>query len=321
MRYQRLSPVDRYQIEAGLESGLSLRAIAKKLGRSPSSISREISKCKGTYRAEEANRETLVRLGKRIKCSYKIKGSLKDYVCNHLAKDWSPEQVAGRIARHGLKHRVSHQTIYRFLEREKQLGSKLWKHLRILRKQRHDRKKASWKPEAERITGRTWIDARPSIVEERIRLGDFERDTLCGKINGSVLLTLVDRTSRLLKIVWVARKDSISIHDATLRALRNEFVCTITNDNGCEFARHENTAQSLNAKIYFSRSYRSWERGSNENANGLLRQYFPRRTDIGRPSADKLRAIESRINDRPKKCLGFQTPNEVHRKLRSKVLR
>lgn len=317
MSYHRITPADRYRIEAGLQSGFSIRAIAKKLKRSPSTISREVhaEASRGSYLAERANRGSTKRKQMR-KRKYKLKGWLKRSVVRKILADWSPEQISVWLDR-----RVSKQTIYRFIERERKLGNNLMKHLRILRKERHDRKRATWVPPSERLTRRTWIDKRPKIVEKRTRLGDFERDTVFGKLNGPLLLTLVDRTSRYAKLEWVEKKCSKLIHKATVRALRNEVVRTITNDNGTEFIKHEQTAAALNAKVYFSKSYRSWERGTNENFNGLLRQYFPRKRCIGKPSRSELKRIERLLNTRPKKVLGWKTPLQVHRHLRSKVLR
>ena len=320
MNYHRMTPADRYRIEGYLQSDLSIRAIARKLNRSPSSISREIKSFErnGRYRAEFAINKS-VKLRWKNKRRFKIHSRLKKLVTEKILIDWSPAQISAWLKTKDIA--LSKQTIYRFIEREKKTDNTLTKHLRILRKERQDRKKPAWKPPSERLTKRTWIDERPKIVNKRSRLGDFERDTVFGKINGPLLLTLVDRTSRYAKIEWVEKKCSILIHEATVRALKNEVLHTITNDNGTEFVKHEMTAEALKTKIYFSRAYRSWERGTNENFNGLLRQYFPRRKCIGRPTRRELDRIEKLINSRPKKVLGWKTPLEVHRLKRSQVLR
>ena len=313
MSYRRLTLKNRYQIEAYLSSGLSIRTISKKLGVCASSISRELKKTeKDNYLAESAQQITTQRNTRRFKKRYKIKGSLENYVRAKLLQDWSPEQIVGRLKLEDPTQRISHQSIYRFIAREKKIHGSLWKHLRILRKQRKDRTKVGWKPCPEPLKERQFIQDRPKIVETRQRLGDLERDSLLGKANGSLLLTIVDRKSRLLRLQWLPQKSSRLIHKATIQALKKTKTHTITNDNGTEFARHQQTAKELNISIYFSRAFRSWERGTNENLNGLIRQYFPRRKDIGRPSSKHLRSIETKINSRPRKCLGYKTPIEIH---------
>src|SRR6185436_4333123 len=310
-QYQRLTLGERYQIQVLLARGVSVRGIALQLQRNASTISREVKGSGVTYDADLKHREAnrLRRLSHpQLQV---IRGELEDYVRRKIRLDWSPEQIAGRLLREQDKKVVSYQTIYRYLERDKKKRGLLWCHLRILRKQRKDRKVPHWHPTNPHV-GRTMISERPRVVEKRDRLGDFERDTLLGTHNGSLLLTIVDRTSRLLKMQWLPDKSCDRIHQATVMLLNNETVHSLTNDNGMEFARFKKTAAALNTKVYFSRSYAAWERGSNENTNGLLRQYFPRKKDIGQPPADKITYIENLINNRPKKCLGYQTPLEVH---------
>lgn len=332
--YRRLTRDERYQIEALLKSGLGIRAIARQLKREPSSISREVKKLKlllvplsstsiecGSYSAGLAEEWTQ---GKRRQPRFndrKIQGQLEVAIREKLLLDWSPEQISGKFRISRSKRQVCFLTIYRYIERDKAEQGELWKHLRILRKNGKDRKIPSWRPYRVNICDRVKIKERPKIVEQRSRLGDFERDSVLGIFNGSILLTIVDRTSRLLKMAWLPEKNSQLVHRATVALLKTEIVNTITNDNGSEFARHKQTAQALDASIYFSRSYRAWERGTNENLNGLIRQYFPRKRDIGNPSPSELRRITHLINSRPRKCLGYKTPLEVHAELKAKVLR
>lgn len=319
-RFHRLTLGERYQIQALLDSGRSFRFIARQLGRSASTICREVGKPFRRYDALDAEEKTLCMRHRPHPDRHKIRGRLKSYIENRVRCDWSPEQIAGRLRRDLGRSVVSYQTIYRHIQRDQAGQGNLWRHLRILRRQRKDRKKPSWHPERH-LRARVMIDRRPKLVDQRSRLGDVERDTVFGKANGSMLLTIVDRRSRFLKLRWVAKKSSDLVHQATVEALKGEVVRTITNDNGTEFARHQETARALEAKVYFSKAYRSWERGTNENTNGLLRQYFPRKRDLGKPSKVKLQAIEDRINNRPKKCLGYQTPSEVHRALKRQALR
>ena len=321
MQYRRLTHEERYQLDVLLRSGLSTRAIARMMDRSPSTVSRELGRASNRrdYSPEKAQRAAKQRSLGRYDSRRKIQGEVERYVRTRIQLDWSPEQISGRMRRTGHLSWVSHQTIYRFLERNRQTQGELWKHLRILRRQRKDRKKPNWKPASRLYPQRTYLKDRPKIVEERTRLGDYERDSVLGKFNGPFLLTLVDRTSRRVKLAWIETKSASLIHKATVRKLRHEPLKTITNDNGTEFARHKQTAQALRIQIYFSHAYRSWERGTNENTNGLIRQYFPRRSAI--ENSNKIHKVEKMLNARPRKCLGFQTPDEVHEKLKSSVLR
>ena len=303
MGYRRLAPKDRYQLEAYLKSGRSVRSIAKDLNVSHSTILRELKKSVHGYCAEAAQAETKQRAKRRYQSRRKIKAKLSKKIETLLKEHWSPQQIAINLKC------VSHQTIYRFIKTQR---PELRKYLRILKKQRKDRSKKNWRRCPEPLGNRVFIDQRPKVVDRRERLGDFERDTVLGKVNSTRLLTIVDRKSRLVKLALIKTKSSELIHKETVRLLKNEKVHTITNDNSTEFARHEKTAHALKAKIYFSKAYRSWERGTNENTNGLIRQYFPRRCEIGNPTKAQLRKIERSLNTRPRKCLGWRTPLEVH---------
>jgi len=318
VQYRRLTLGECYQLEALLARKIGIREIARQLERSPSTISREIdrsTKDPCPYRAERSYQVRVQRKHQSKYCLQVIQGPLEHDVRSKIALDWSPEQIAGRLAMDRKCKVVSYQTIYRFIRRDKVRGGTLWKHLRIRRKtcsgmaNLHYRLKKLY-------PGRTMIDERPQEVEKRKRLGDYERDTVLGTHNGTLLLTIVDRTSRLLKLGWLPKKSSELTHALTVKLLQGEPVQTITNDNGSEFARYQQTARALETHVYFSRAYRSWERGTNENTNGLLRQYFPRKKDIGMPSPKKIKAVERLINERPRKCLGFQTPFEVHQRLK-----
>jgi IS30 family transposase len=315
MSYCRLTREERYQIEALLKSGIGIRQIARQLGRSASTVCREI-RVEGGYQADlrEKRAEALRRLPHPE--LRRVRGVVENYVQQKIFDDWSPEQIVGRLEMTH-KIRVSYQSVYRYLKKDRANKGKLWKHLRVLRKQRKD-KMPRVKPT--RLLDRTMIENRPKEVELRKRLGDYERDTVMGKRDGPMLLTAVDRTSRLLKLAIIEKKCSNLIHKATVQILRNEPLHTITNDNGTEFSRHKETAIALKAKIYFSNAFRSWERGTNENTNGLLRQYFPKKKPIARLKRSEILKIENKLNSRPRKCLGFKTPLEVHR-LKSLVLR
>lgn len=313
MVYRRLTSKDRCQIEALRRNGFGIRKIAKQLGCSPSTISREISCSSKNYSAENAARAAFGRLRSRKAGKFRVSGKLASVIRRKLLADWSPEQIVGFLRLSG-KLTVSFQTIYNYIERDKLKGGRLAAHLRILRKQRKDRKKPNWHPFSEGISNRKRITERPKIVERRIRLGDIERDTVFGSHNGPLLLTMVDRKSRYVRIAWIPKKCSELIHQATVSALKNKNIKTITNDNGTEFARHQKTSQELKVPIFFSRAYASWERGTNENTNGLIRQYFPRKKTIAYMTPGQVRALERKLNSRPRKCLGFRTPIEIDRR-------
>ena len=315
--YRRLTPRDRCKIEVLKKSGFSARKIARALNVSPSTVSRELLKTKGSYSADRATGASLIRSMSRYQTQSKIKGTLEALIREKLFLDWSPEQIAGWLKRETI-HTVSFKVIYKYVEQDKANGGTLTKHLRILRRQGKDRKQPKWRPFVEGVQGRTFLRERPKIVEKRTRLGDIERDTVFGKRNGVLLLTMVDRVSRYVYIACVPRKCSKLIHKATVRALKYEKIKTITNDNGTEFARHRETSRALNAPIYFSRAYASWERGTNENTNGLIRQYLPRKRDMGFLTSKSVRELARKLNTRPRKCLGYRTPEEVRRDLRLK---
>ncbi len=320
MEYRRLTREDRYQIEALLQRGLSLRSIARQLDRSPSTVSREIRRLKinrDTYRAEEAERKSQILRRQSHPELCRVDDEIKHYIQKKIRRSWSPRQVSIGIASE-LKRSLCHHTVYRWIDRDRNEGGDLWTRLRRIGKQTEKRKIYQC---PRRLEGRRMIDERPKVVDKRNRLGDYERDLILGKAGGTALLTIVDRATRLVKIGWISKICSNQVHRETLRLLKNEIVHTITNDNGTEFSRHATTAKSLKAKIYFSHPYRSWERGTNENTNGRLRQYFPRREDIGKPTRRTLRRIAEELNERPRQCLGFKTGLQVYKTLRSKVLR
>ena len=311
MSYRRLTLGDRYQIQAHLQSGLSCREIARNLGVNPSTITRETAKVAGKYCAVKAQ-EVAKNLGlKRRAGKFKITNELEFTVRAKLKLDWSPDQVCAHLKMENLQT-VSVQSIYRYVSRDKAARGELWKHLRILRKQGKDRKVPTWKPGWTNISRRTDIIERPSLVKQRSRLGDVERDLVLGKANGPALLTIVDRRSRLVRIVRVENKCAEEVHWATVEALQGQMIYTITNDNGSEFANHYFTAKELRCEVYFSRPYRAWERGTNENMNGLLRQYFPRKKPLNHVTLERIKEVEDLLNTRPRKCLGYKTPLEVH---------
>lgn len=311
MRYHRLTREERYQIASLKESGHGVRRIARVLGRDASTISRELrrnsydqTKYFGAHAQKKARRRS--RRGQESKL--KIKAELKAYIEEKLRLDWSPEQIAGRLMLER-KGQVSYSTIYRFIYRDAQSWGKLFKKLRSQRKKRKQRKSGRL---LTRKTEKTRINERPLIIEERGRLGDFERDTVRGKGHHPVLLTIVDRRSRRVKLGLLKRNSSMIAHKKTVSLLRRERVKSITNDNGKEFVDYFFTSQELRVPIFFCDPGKSSQRGTNENTNGLLRQYFPKKMDFSTIKEWRLREVASLLNNRPRKCLAYKTPNELH---------
>lgn len=309
--YQRLTPKHRYQIELLKGKGVKNADIARDLGVSRSTITRELKFCFRNYRADEAIKRARKNALRRSDANRKITGRVKEHVDFLVLNDWSPEQAENTIKKE-TKTFISLRTIYRYIERDKLEGGKLKSHLRILRKQRKDRKKPKYRSYQGLVRNREPIANRPEIVERRTRIGDYERDTVLGKRGGAALLTIVDRKTRYVHLAILPRNGAEFAHQATVRLLKKQKVETVTNDNGTEFAFHMRTAEELKAPIYFSRSYRAWERGTNENTNGLLRQYFPKQKAIPRLTESELLKIQNKLNRRPRKCLGFKTPYELY---------
>ena len=204
---------------------------------------------------------------------------------------------------------VCSTTIYRFIRRDKASGGTLYQHLRH---RKPYKRRAVGKDTRGQIIGRVSIDERPSIVEEKCRIGDWEADTVIGKNHKGVLVTLVDRASKKTLIAPVKRKRADVVRDAIIRLLSNQTVHTIMFDNGKEFAYHSEIKDALKTDTYFAHPYHSWERGLNENHNGLIRQYLPKEMSLDTVSNSKIIAIQNKLNNRPRKMLGYKTPNEVY---------
>lgn len=307
--YTQLTREQRYQIYALKKAGLSQAQIAVVLGFHKSTISRELRRNVGQrgYRPKQAQR--LAQQRAQAKHRHRIKPETWALVEDKLRLDWSPEQISGWLELTGHPV-VSHERIYQFVLADKKAGGCLYKHLRCqkLRKKRYGARERRGQ-----LPGRRGIETRPSIVEQRSRLGDWELDTIIGKGHKQALVSLTERKARFTLIAMVERKTAEQVSSEIIRLLQPHVqkVHTLTSDNGKEFARHEEMAQSLDADFYFARPYASWERGTNENMNGLIRQYFPKQCDFRAVTDDKIRQAMERLNNRPRKCLGYRTPNEV----------
>jgi len=236
-----------------------------------------------------------------------------------LRQDWSPEQISGVMRRRGLVP-VSPERIYQYVYADKRLGGTLHTHLRI---QKRRRKRRGVFNRRGQIKERVWISDRPEIVQARARIGDWEVDTIVGKQNDPALVTMTERRSRLCRIAKVPDRKAASAQKAisqTLSPLRDK-VHTLTYDNGPEFSHHQKVNRDLGAKSFFAHPYHSWERGSNENMNGLLRQYFPKGRSMRAISKTQIKLIAERLNNRPRKGLGYKTPNQVFKEKISDVAR
>lgn len=289
--------------------------IAKDIGKSKSTISRELRRNKGKcgYRHQQAQIKANQRHVDKPK-AIKLDEAMKQVITPLIEEKWSPEQISGRLKILN-QPTLSHETIYRFIKADKAGGGELYKHLRHQAKPY--RKRYGKTDYRGSIPSRVDIDERPAIVAEKTRLGDWEADTVIGKGHKGVLVTLTERVSKLNLAIPIIRKEAELTKEAIIEALKPfaAFVHTITFDNGREFCRHTDIAKALNCETYFAKPYHSWERGLNENHNGLLRQYFPKHEPLDHViPADTNKALAG-LNHRPRKNLNYKTPWEVFCKM------
>ena len=318
---KHLNQEQRYYISAYLQSGKAINEIAIILGVHRSTIWREIHRNKdqrnGVYKAELAQRKYRNRLQSRLH-HVKFTSDLKLQVDILIRRDYSPEQITGFMRSRGLET-ISHETIYQYIWEDKKRGDKqLYTHLR--RCGRRHKKRGSLTNGRGFIKNRVDIDERPKIVDEKIRFGDLEIDTIIGKNHKGALLTINDRVTGLVWIRLLNGKEAAPLTEATVNALKpfmNQ-IHTITADNGKEFSFHEEIAEKLNILVYFAKPYHSWERGANENTNGLIRQYFPKGTDFGAITHEQVMRVQNILNSRPRKRLGYLTPKEKYKLITNK---
>lgn len=307
--YKQLTREQRYQIYALMKVGLCQTEIAKVVGVHKSTISREMRRNRGRrgYRPKQAHLFAEIRRAKTAKS--RISPDTWTLVERLLRDDWSPEQVSGWLHSE-YRIMVSHESIYQFVLKDKLQGGDLYLHLRC-KKQR--RKRYGSTNSRGQLLNRVSIDQRPAIVEARSRIGDWELDTIIGKRHKQALVSLTERKSRLTLLAKVKRKSAELISRSVRRLLEPiaSKVFTLTSDNGKEFARHQEIATALRASFYFAHPYSSWERGLNENTNGLIRQYFPKKYDFTTIAEKDICMVMNKLNNRPRKCLGFKTPNQV----------
>jgi IS30 family transposase len=320
MSSKHLTLEQRYLIGAYKESKKQ-NEIARMIGVHPSTISRELKRGrgeisqKGYWPVASHQRAIQAQKEKSHKANLKLTEKTKTLIHRYLSIDYSPEQIAAMLH---IKHdiQISPVTLYAYIHQDKLDGGILYTHLRHQGKRRHKYRKAG----KNRIKGRISIDHRPPIVDQKSRVGDFEADTIIGKGRDGAIVTLVERHSMYTKISLPITKKATIVAQEMVRLLApfKRKVHTITTDNGLEFAQHQSVSRRLGCEYYFCHPYSSWQRGLNENINGLIRQYIPKGSSFAHLTHKEIQRIENRLNHRPRKSLGWRTPHEVfHEKLKA----
>lgn len=316
MKYQQITTGERYTLSALRKQGVPVAKIAEQLGRHRSTIYREIdrnlSPRKWCYRPLEA--DSMAR-GRRRRSRRNLHYTDEDFklVRKLLKKKWSPEQIVGHIRRFGLmKRRLSHETIYQYIWRNKAEGGELWTHLRQSLKQRRKRYKAY--DSRGRLANKRHISERPVTVETRKYKGHWEIDTVHGRGSSHCIVTLLERKTGYVMIGKLTDKSTASLNKKTISLIGRELLGfkTITSDNGTEFHQYQVIEERCGTKFYFANPYHSWERGSNENVNGLIRQYLPKIESMARLTQQQCNYIADKLNQRPRKRYNYKTPEEMY---------
>ena len=310
---------EREEISRGLVEGQSLRCIASQLGRAPSTISREVSRNGGydSYRATQADQAAWQRALRPKQCKLARHPELVDIVAKKLKRRWSPQQIAGWLKRHNSTEPekcVSHETIYRslYIQARGVLKKELLRYLRSKRVIRRSRHSTTKREGHGQINDAVKISERPASVKDRALPGHWEGD-LIGGSNSSYIATLVERHSRYVMLAKVKNRETATVINALIKQSRKipaELYQSLTWDRGNELADHQRFSLTTNIDVYFCDPYSPWQRGSNENTNRLLRQYFPKGTDMSVHSQSKLSAVARQLNERPRKTLNYETPAE-----------
>lgn len=311
--HKQLTQVDRVLLAQLLDLKLSRKEIARRLGFHRSTIYRELKRNSTSvgYQVEDAQQRAELR--RWVNRRRKLENTqTREYVCNRLKQQWSPDQIAGRSELdfpRDSRRRLSRQTIYSWIDREKSRGHLEWK--KCLRFGNPRRKRAD---KAHRLMGAVSIDGRPRVVDLRRRFGDWEGDTIVSRGRRGGVVTLVERKSGYTLLRRVDDLTAETVCDAMeckLAPLPSPLRRTATFDNGSEFADHQRLAAAVDMDMYFAKPYSAWQRGTNENTNGLIRQYWPKGTDLTANSHHAVATVEALLNDRPRKRLGYRTPREV----------
>jgi IS30 family transposase len=305
----------RCKLHALLGKGLSQAAIAAQIGTSQSAVSREVARNLTTdgYACQAAQAQADHRRASAAHRPRKMTAAVIALIETQLRREeWSPQQISDWLAQtHQIS--ISHERIYQHIWADKRAGGTLFRKLRRTGKSYN--KRANKLAGRGIIPGRIDIKQRPAIVEKRSRIGDWEADTIMGSGHSGAILSVVDRKSRYAILVKLHAATAELASRAIITSLRRHDapVHTITADNGKEFARHQIVAKALKAGFYFATPYHAWERGLNENTNGLVRQYFPKGTSFANVTQTAVRRVQNKLNSRPRKVLGYKTPNEVFR--------
>lgn len=307
INYRQLTQEQRYQIYALMKAGFNQTEIASEINVHKATVSREVRRGRGGrgYRPQQAHELAVAR--RRLRVALRIESQTWQQVESLLRQEWSPAQISGRLQ---LEHQpaVSHERIYQHIYADKRAGGTLHLHLRC---QKARRKRYGRYDRRAQLQGRRSIETRPKIVEAKRRRGDWEADTIIGRGHQQAIVSLVERKSKLTRLEKVTRNTAELVGQAIREQLQPLVVKTITSDNGREFAQHQRIARHLKADFYFAHPYASWERGLNENTNGLVRQYFPKKSDFSKITDRQIKKVVERLNNRPRKTLGYKTPNEV----------
>ncbi len=311
MKYHRLTQEQRYQIYALHKEKHTLATIALNIGKDKSTISRELRRNKGVkgYRPKQAHNKAQERESQKPR--YRRLGTRQiAYIKEKIVLYWSPEQISGRMALEGIET-VSPETIYCYLLQDKVRGGELYKFLR--HKHKRYKKRYGSNDRRGQIINKISIEDRPAVVDEKSRIGDFEIDLIIGKNHKQALVTVVDIHSKFTIIKKVSHKKASLVKDALIEMILplKSWLHTITSDNGKEFSKHEEIASALDTDFFFCHAYSSWERGLNENTNGLIRQFFPKGHDFTTITHTEVIETQNNLNFRPRKTLGFKTPAEV----------
>jgi len=321
-RHQRhLSLMEREEISIGLAQQLSIRAIAKRLSRSPSTISREVLRHGGakSYRASQADHQAWVNALRPKDCKLTSSPKLCQLITDKIQEKWSPQQISGWLARkftYDQTMQISHETIYRslYVQARGVLKKELMKQLRAGHKMRHTKQHSTRGDRGTiRIVTGISISKRPAEVADRAMPGHWEGDLISGSKN-SHIATIVERQSRYTLLAQVNGKDTDSVVEALIREMTKlplHLKKTLTWDRGMEMAKHQDFSVATDMDVYFCDPRSPWQRGTNENTNRLLRQYFPKKTPLGHFTQDDLNAVAQELNERPRKTLDYQTPSEV----------
>jgi len=309
MSYTQLTKEARYQISALVKAGQTQTQIAMNIGCHKSTVSRELTRNRTKTGYWPGHAQLAAQRRRRQSHQPRISPATWHTVECLLAQDWSPQQITGRL-RLERQPSVSPELIYLHIYADQRRGGTLHQHLRSQKKQR--RRHRGYQRRGQ-IPNRVSIEERPAIVDRKSRIGDWEGDLLVGAQRQSALFTATERKSKLELLCKLANKSAAELRDQSIELFTPfaKRVFTITLDNGKEFCEHEAIAKALRARIYFAHPYASWERGLNENTNGLVRQYFPKGSDLAKVTEAEVQRVAALLNNRPRKTLGYRTPNEI----------